>query len=117
MPEDSVASANMVEEVQRELGRLHGNEPPAPYWAAFRDWGADPYGAGWHYWRVGHRSYDVMPRIRKPLADVALYTCGEAFSANQGWVIGSLNTAERVLRDHLGLGPPDWLPADVEIGP
>lgn len=117
VPPDSVASANMVNEVQRELGRLHGVEPPEPYWAAFRDWNTDPFGAGWHYWRVGHRSYEVMPRIRKPLDDVALFTCGEAFSANQGWVIGSLSTAELVVRDHLGLAEPGWLPDSVELGP
>ena len=117
VPSDSIAPAEMVTEAQRELALLHGAEPPAPYWAAYRDWGADPYGAGWHYWRVGHRSYEVMPRVRKPMDEYALYTCGEAFSSNEGWVIGALNTAERVLRDHLGLAVPEWLPEHVEIGP
>jgi lysine 2-monooxygenase len=58
-----------------------------------------------------------MPRIRHPLPDANLYICGEAWSTNQGWVEGALNTAEHVLEDHFGLPRPGWLPDAYYIGP
>ena len=102
LPDDLVTPRAMVLAVQSQLAKLHGSRVPAPYWAAFKDWAATPIGAGWHFWKVGRRSWEVMPRIRKPVADANLYVCGEAWSTSQGWVEGSLlNTSERVLH-----GPP-----------
>ena len=38
-----------------------------------------------------------MRRMRKPFALASLYLCGEAWSAQQGWVEGGLETADEVL--------------------
>ncbi len=79
------------------------------------DWSRDPFGGAYHTWRVGERSWEVMPRIRKPLPG-PLFICGEAWSLDQGWINGALQTAERVLRDHFGLQQPGWLPGSVPLG-
>lgn len=103
----------MVEEVQRQLSLLHGMNLPDPYWSSYIDWGQDPFG-GWHFWNRGFRSYQIQPRIRRPIPGAPLFFCGEAFSFTQGWVQGALENTEDVLREELGLGAPPWIdPADA----
>ncbi|MGH8983566.1 MAG: hypothetical protein ACRDY6_06770 [Acidimicrobiia bacterium] len=46
-----------------------------------------------------------------------LHVCGEAWSDDPGWVEGALRTAERVVRDELGLLAPEWLAQDAYLGP
>lgn len=116
VPADIQAPAAMVTAIRPQLAAVHGIAVPRPYWAAYKDWALDPIGAAWHFWRVGQRSYEVMPRIRKPIADANLYVCGEAWSSQQGWVEGALQTTEHVLQDHLGLPWPAWLPKGTSIG-
>ena len=57
-----------------------------------------------------------MPKIRKPVDNEEVYICGEAYSINQGWVEGALQTAELMLDEHFGLKPPKWLPSDYNFG-
>jgi hypothetical protein len=44
----------------------------------------------------------------QPFVDADLFTCGEAFSGEQGWIEGALKSAERVL-EKLNLTPPEWV--------
>lgn len=117
VPSGLECSAAAVAAIQGELSLVHGIPAPAPYWAVLSDWTRDPFGGGWHFWKSGVKSWEVMPRMRRPIADANLYVCGEAYSATQGWVEGALQSAERVLRDHLGLKAPQWIPADADLGP
>ena len=107
---DFPAPRRMVEEVHRQLVELHGNPPnvPLPYSAAYRDWGDDPYGGGANFWPVGVKSYDVSTRIIQPKPPLPVYICGECYSHAQGWVEGSLATAEEMLQAHLGVPRPAW---------
>ncbi|MDR6289100.1 hypothetical protein E9232_001615 [Inquilinus ginsengisoli] len=101
-------SALMVAEAHRQLGEVHGlPDAPPPYAAAFRDWGDDPYGGGWHSWNIGVDTKAVMPRIVKPVAQDEVYVCGESYSTYQGWVEGALQTAEMMLTGHFGLAALD----------
>ncbi|XWN31161.1 MAG: FAD-dependent oxidoreductase [Devosia sp.] len=109
-------SSRVVEDVRGQLSKLHGIDVPMPEWAAFIDWTLPPFGGGWHYWRVGHRSFDVVPRLRKPGAGDEIYVCGEAFSSHQAWILGALSSTERVLQDHLGLAAPTWLREGADLG-
>jgi monoamine oxidase len=113
------APSEMVAEVQRQVRELHGPEVtvPDPYTALFVDWGQDLFGGGWHLWNTHTRPWEVAPRIRRPVPDASVYICGEAWSTHQAWVEGALSTTERVLRDHLGLPAPAWLPPDHHLGP
>lgn len=117
-PPDLAAPAAMVAEAQRQLRELHGPAAliPEPYVASFQDWGQDPFGGAFHFWQVGARSWEVIPRMRRPIADANLSICGEAWSNGQGWVLGALNTAERMLHERFGLPRPAWLPADIYLG-
>ncbi|MCE3276444.1 MAG: putative monoamine oxidase [Propionibacteriaceae bacterium] len=109
----------MVDELQRQLIALHGPAArvPAPHLAMFMDWGADPYGAGWHFWPTGAKSWEIIPRVRQPVPGANVYVCGEAWSTTQGWVEGALQTAEQVLQQKFGLTHPRWLPTDANLGP
>ncbi len=106
------APKRMVDEVHRQLLEMHGvKDPtavPAPYSAAYRDWGEDPFGGGANFWQVGVQSFDVSKRIVQPKPPYPVYICGEAYSHAQGWVEGALQTAEEMLQQHLGLSVPAW---------
>jgi monoamine oxidase len=99
------APQQMVAEVARQLALIHGlTYMPEVCNAAFRDWGADPFGGGWNSWNIGVKSWEVKHRIIQPLAPCALYICGEAYSDAQGWVEGALQTADMILTK-LGIPP------------
>jgi hypothetical protein len=120
--QDLSASAPLVEELQRQLRSLHGlNQIEAPnqgaqllppYAVVYRDWTEEPFGGGWHFWKIGVDSQSVMRFMRKPfreatsdLPSAPLYICGEAWSRQQGWVEGALATADDVLENELRLSP------------
>ena len=116
-PMDVAASGALVDEAQRQLRELHGDASiPEPTVAYFTDWVQDPYGAAYHFWQVGAKSWEVMPRMRNPLPDANLYVCGSAWSTGQGWVYGALTQAELMLEEHFGLPRPKWLPSSVYLG-
>jgi lysine 2-monooxygenase len=108
--------SNVRAELGRQLAAVHGLTPPEPYTSLAVDWGRDPYGGAWHIWRPGERSWEVMPRIRKPVAELPLSIVGEAWSTEAGWIEGALNTAEHVLEEQYGLSRPAWLPRSYSIG-
>jgi monoamine oxidase len=110
-------TSQMVDTAQALVRQIHNLEfVPEPYSAAYHDWSADPYGAGWHAWKAGTRFWEIMPRIRQPVAGEDVFICGEAYSINQGWVEGALQTAELMLEEHFGLKRPTWLPDDYSLG-
>lgn len=92
------APAPMVAEVARQLQLMHGlSHTPVVKNAAFRDWGADPFGGGWNSWNIGVKSWEVKEKITKPIDNSNMYICGEAYSDAQGWVEGALQTADIML--------------------
>jgi monoamine oxidase len=103
-PGDAGATAPMASEAHRQVVELHGQrELPRPYAAAYRDWSEDPFGGAWHCWKAGFRFNEIIPRMTRPVADERVYICGEAYSSNQGWAEGALETAEQMLTDQLGI--------------
>lgn len=109
-------TAPVGDDLTKQLDAVHGLTLPQPYTSLAVDWGRDPYGAAWHIWRPGERSWEVMPRIRRPIAGLPLSIVGEAWSTEAGWIEGALNTAEHVLQEQYGLARPAWLPASHTIG-
>jgi hypothetical protein len=109
-PEGYQASQAMVEEVHRQILELHGiRELPRPCAAAYMDWSDDPYGGGWHCWKAGVKYNCIMPQMRHPVRSEKVYICGEAYSANQGWVEGALETAEALLSEDLQIPDEELL--------
>ena len=104
------APREMVREMHRQICQMHDvSYAPEPMDAAFMDWSDDPYGAGVHFWNPGYKSWEVLQTMTQPVADFPCFICGEAYSTNQTWVEGALQTAEIVLQSRLGLPPPAWL--------
>lgn len=100
----------MVAEMHRQLQQMHGVlHAPAPIDAAYMDWADDPYGGAVHFWNPGYRSEQVLQTMTQPVADFPAYVCGEAYSTNQTWVEGALQTAEIVLQQRLQLLAPTWV--------
>jgi monoamine oxidase len=81
---------------------------PEPYSAAWMDWSQDPYGGAFNTWNVGVRPDEVAAAILQPDPAVPLYVCGEAYSHDQGWVEGALDTAEQVV-EVLGVQAPGFV--------
>jgi monoamine oxidase len=105
------ATPQMVNELHRELMLMHEiKDAPEPIDAAFMDWSRDPYGGGVHLWNVNAQSDVVLRKMTQPVDNFPCYVCGEAYSTNQTWAEGALQTAEIVLQDRFGLSGPGWLP-------
>lgn len=106
---DHPATRQMVSELHRELMLMHGvDSAPDPIDAAFMDWSRDPFGGGVHLWNVNARSDELLHRMTQPIDDFPCYICGEAYSTNQTWAEGALQTAEIVLQQRLGLPKGEW---------
>ena len=86
-------------EVRRQIGVVHGLDQPmaVPLSVGFMNWEEDPYGGAWHTWNQGVKSWEVMKEIASPVPATALHILSEAWSTNQGWVEGALETAEAVV--------------------
>jgi hypothetical protein len=74
-----------------------------------RDWSAEPYGGAAHLWKP---RFSPEPVAGDPLLAFSLrerqggprnvHICGEAFSGNQGFIEGALQTAEHVVGTIIG---------------
>ena len=117
LPDSVAPTPAMVDEMVRQLTELHGIRVPDPYQGYFVDYAADPHGGAWHSWQTHARSWEVMPRMRQPLPDAPVYICGEAYSLDQGWVEGALNTTELVLQEKFSLPPAPFLPSGHFFSP
>jgi lysine 2-monooxygenase len=113
------ATDEMIQVANRQVAQVHGlPEIPMPYSAVYHTWNEDPYGGGWHEWKANYRLDQVMWQMRKPVAEHDIYIVGEAYSYNQGWVEGALDTAESTLQEFFGLNTPAWLePRDYPLMP
>jgi hypothetical protein len=104
------APHQMVMEMHRQIAQMHNvSDAPAPIDAAYMDWSVDPFGGGVHFWNRGYKSWEVLEQMTKPVDNFPCYVCGEAWSTNQTWVEGALQTAEIMLQKHFGLAKPDWV--------
>lgn len=112
------ATEEMVEVANRQIAAVHAlPEIPRPYSAAYHTWNEDPYGGGWHEWKAGYRLDEIMCRMRKPVPTEDIHIVGEAYSYDQGWVEGSLDTAESTLGEFFGLKRPGWLTKGYALMP
>ncbi|MCF2907137.1 FAD-dependent oxidoreductase [Pseudoalteromonas sp. DL2-H2.2] len=106
-------TTSMVEAAHRQIQALHNQKAlPMPYSAIYQEWGDDPYGGGWHEWKANYRLDEIMCKMRHPVEEEDIYIVGEAYSYEQGWVEGALNTAESTLAQFFGLPTPHWLTKD-----
>ncbi|KJR39134.1 amine oxidoreductase [Vibrio navarrensis] len=103
---------DMVIAAHRQVEALHDQKNlQMPYSAIYQQWGDDPYGGGWHEWKANYRLDEIICRMRHPVKEQKIYIIGEAYSYEQGWVEGALNTAESTLAEFFTLPTPNWVVA------
>jgi len=101
-PEGYQASKEMVKEANDQIEEMHDYEEMLkPIAAAFFDWSQKPFGAGWHCWKANIKFWEVADQMRHPVDTEKVYICGDAYSYDQGWAEGALETAELVLTKNL----------------
>jgi monoamine oxidase len=98
-PAGAPASPAMLAEVQHQLREMHPEvgEIPAPLGSALMYWGADRHEAGWHFWRAGVNSDEILSLAPQPDPTIPVFVANEAFSRRQSWVEGALEGAEAVV--------------------
>jgi monoamine oxidase len=109
-----VPTAETVRMALMQLGQVHGFVPPPPVNAVFKDWGLDPFGGGYHAWAAHRQPWLSYTQMLKPMADLNVYIIGEAYSLDQGWVEGALDTTESMLSQYFQIDRPDGVPADKQ---
>lgn len=97
------ASELLVEEATKQLRQMFQMiSVPPPVLTSFRLWsGEEQFGYAYHQWARFADDRAVMKTIASPAKNV--FVCNEAFSDDQGWVNGSLRSANNVLK---GFGIP-----------
>ena len=111
----TIAPAPLVEALQDQLRELHGlssvTDPSTaqilpPYIAVFRDWTQEPYGGGWHFWKIGVDSKAVGRRMRRPFADVSLMSAARPGQASKAGSRERLKPPTLSLKSILDCPPP-----------
>ncbi len=98
------ASQTVVAEAIQQFKEIF-NFPtiPEPIMTSFRLWNAESdFGFAVHQWALNADDRNVMKLLANPVDGI--YTCNEAFSDMQGWVQGSLRSADIMLK-HFGIDP------------
>lgn len=99
------ASIPVVNEAKRQLQALFEVEVPEPILTSYRLWdGEDDFEFAYHQWRLGVDDTAVREYLCEPVPNV--HVCNEAISDMQGWVNGSLRSADLILERALGIGAP-----------
>lgn len=98
-PPGAPAPPAMLAEVRRQLREAHPEvgEIPAPIGSALNYWGDDAHEIGWHFWRAGESSDEILDLAPQPEPQLPIYLANEAFSRRQSWVEGALEAADAVV--------------------
>jgi flavin-dependent amine oxidoreductase len=102
------ASERIMRKAEHQLRRMHGEGLtfPEAEIGVVQEWKE-----AWHFWNVYTKPWEVAAWMVQPFGGtVKLFTCGEAYSLEQGWVEGALKSAERVLMAiGMGVKEPEWI--------
>ena len=98
-PPGAPAPPALLAGVQDALVATHPDvgEIPPPAGSTLMYWGADPLEVGWHFWRPGAISDEMIALAPQPDAALPVYLATEAFSRRQSWVEGALEAADVVV--------------------
>lgn len=93
--------AEVIRDITEALSDLHGVRVPLPVDGRGVRWGDNTLGNDIPLWGPGVEPWTMTDALAEPLERRRLFVCGDALSLNQGWVLGALQTTDRVL-DHIG---------------
>lgn len=103
------ASKALVHEMMRQVKLLFGideddDSVPKPVLSTYRVWGQDPYGFGYHQYKMNVDDLkEVYDQITCPAENV--FVCNESWSPEQGWVEGALIMSDFVMVHGFELPP------------
>ncbi|MCH8308917.1 MAG: FAD-dependent oxidoreductase [Chloroflexi bacterium] len=91
------ASEAVVGEATKQFKLLYDYDYiPEPILTSYRLWGGESdFGYAYHQWALNADDKGVIRRLIEPIDHV--YVCNEAYSDMQGWVNGSLRSADLVM--------------------
>lgn len=92
------ATVAVVKEALKQFTQIFQPQQriPEPVMTSYRLWGGEnDFGYAYHQWGINADDAAVMQRMIEPVDNI--YTCNEAYSDMQGWVNGSLRSADHVL--------------------
>jgi len=89
--------AGVIAEITEALSDLHGVRVPLPIDGRGVRWGDNTVGNDIPLWGPGIEPWTIVDDLAEPLERRRLFVCGDALSLNQGWVLGALQTTDRVL--------------------
>lgn len=95
------ASQAVVAEVTSQFEALFDTrDVPQPMLTSYRNWdGEDAFGYAYHQWGIGALDRDVITQMIEPVPGI--FTCNESYSDMQGWVNGTLRSADLMLEQLL----------------
>ena len=107
VPEAARAGSSTLSEVSLQaitsvLSEVHGIDVPLPVGAVAQRWAEGDDGAV-PLWGPGVAPHRLTGAAITPVPGASLHVCGDALSLNQGWVMGALETASRVLQEGFGV--------------
>ncbi|MFI4955728.1 MAG: flavin monoamine oxidase family protein [Gammaproteobacteria bacterium] len=118
VPVEVQAPQCVVDMIEAELKQIHSDPHlPMPHTVLYRDWTPLPIGGAFHRWNVGFKSWELIPKIRKPYEHLNLYITGDNYARGTGWIEVALNSSEKLVTTHFGLERARWIPADYDLGP
>lgn len=94
----AAAPDGLLRELHGWLAAAHpGADVPArPSGSAIQRWGNDPREVGWHFWRAGSNSDEMLDLAVQPDPSLPIHIAGEVFSRAGAWVEGALTSARLV---------------------
>lgn len=94
----AAAPDGLLRELRAWLAAAHpGADVPArPSGSAIQHWGNDPREVGWHFWRAGSNSDDMLDLAVQPDPSQPIHIAGEVFSRAGAWVEGALMSSRLV---------------------
>lgn len=106
VPKDLKAPLALVNEFSKQVKEMHAPvNIPEPHTALYVDWNLSPVQGGFYYWQAGVKSWEVMPKLRKPYPDMNLYITGDNYGVSTG-VAESIDNVEIMLQHEFRLDPP-----------
>ena len=94
------ASPRMLAAIDEAIRGAHPEvaDIVAPLESAVMYWGADAHETGWHFWRAGSNSDEILELAPQPDPGLPIHLAGEAFSRHQSWAEGALESAATVVQ-------------------
>jgi monoamine oxidase len=94
----AAAPDGLLRELREWLAAAHpgADVPTQPSGSAIQRWGHDPREVGWHFWRAGSNSDEMLDLAIQPDPSLPIHIAGEVFSRAGAWVEGALMSARLV---------------------